>query len=192
MASVYSYAELAGLWLEAGGDGADAAVAAAIAMAESGGCQYAHAGPTDDRPVKVCVYRKTTLEDSYGLWQINRQAHPQYSAPYLYNPQDNARAAVAIRNARGNFTDWTAFTKGTYKQYLQANFTPTIPDIEPGLVTATGGLSLPTGTRTASGQRGYADLRNSVARHLPTQLIRSRKAGAATLRTLAQRRKVGR
>lgn len=42
----------------------------------------------------------------------------------------------------------------------------------------------------AAGLRGYSDLRNSVARHLPTQLTRSRQAGAATLRTLGQRRKV--
>lgn len=44
---------------------------------------------------------------------------------------------------------------------------------------------------TASGLRGYADLRNSVARHLPTHLMHSRRAGAATLRTLAHRSKVG-
>lgn len=54
------------------------------------------------------------------------------------------------------------------------------------------GQTAPSNTPTgnASGLRGYADLRNSVARHLPTQLNYSQKAGAATLRTLAQRRKV--
>lgn len=38
---------------------------------------------------------------------------------------------------------------------------------------------------TASGHRGYADLRNSLARHLPTQLAFSRRAGLATARLLA-------
>ncbi len=46
------------------------------------------------------------------------------------------------------------------------------------------------GTQTASGHRGYADLRNSVARHLPTQLLRSRRTGVATLQALAHGRKV--
>ncbi len=48
------------------------------------------------------------------------------------------------------------------------------------------------GASTASGHRGYADLRNSVARHLPTQLLRSRRTGAATLQALAHGRKVKR
>jgi hypothetical protein len=41
-----------------------------------------------------------------------------------------------------------------------------------------------------SGHRGYADMRNSLGRHLPTQLEQSRRLGAATLRTLARPRKV--
>lgn len=53
---------------------------------------------------------------------------------------------------------------------------------------ATAGGITPTGN--ASGLRGYADLRNSVARHLPSQLQYSRRTGAATLRTLSQRRRV--
>lgn len=45
---------------------------------------------------------------------------------------------------------------------------------------------------TASGHRGYADLRNSVARHLPTQLSRSRSSTHAALQTLAHGRRVKR
>lgn len=43
---------------------------------------------------------------------------------------------------------------------------------------------------TASGHKGYADLRNSLARHLPTQLERSQRTGRATLQELAHGRKV--
>lgn len=42
------------------------------------------------------------------------------------------------------------------------------------------------------GHRGYADFRNSLGRHLPTQLERSRRTGLATLRALRTHSKVGR
>jgi hypothetical protein len=54
-----------------------------------------------------------------------------------------------------------------------------------------GAVSGQTGaTATASGHRGYADLRNSVARHLPTQLLASRRATSAALQVLAHGHKV--
>lgn len=43
---------------------------------------------------------------------------------------------------------------------------------------------------TASGTRGYTDFRWSVASHLHAHIVHSRRTGAATLRTLAHRRKV--
>lgn len=52
--------------------------------------------------------------------------------------------------------------------------------------TQTGSTAPPTAeSATTAGHRGYADLRNSVARHLPTQLRYSRRAGEATARILA-------
>jgi hypothetical protein len=39
---------------------------------------------------------------------------------------------------------------------------------------------------------GWADLRNSLNRHLPTQLVRSQQLGHTTLRILAHHHKVGR
>lgn len=48
------------------------------------------------------------------------------------------------------------------------------------------------GAVAPSGHRGYADFRNSLGRHLPTQLERSRRTGLVTLRTLGARSKVGR
>lgn len=114
----YTHAELEALWDNAGGSSASADIAAAIAQAESGGCQYAKAGPTDDRPVKACTYRQTTQENSYGLWQINRDAHPQYSAASLYTATGNATAAVEIAQAGLSFEPWSTYKDGSYKQYL--------------------------------------------------------------------------
>lgn len=184
MATTLTHAQLAGLWITAGGIPGTADTAAAIAQAESGGCQYAKHGPTDDRPVKVCKYTYSTGENSYGLWQINRMAHPQYSAATLYDQLGNAQAAVDISNAGADFGAWTTYTSGAYRAFLQAGGVPTP---QPG-TTDTQNLA----GVAASGHRGYADLRNSVAHHLPTQLTRARRNSEAALRLLSVKRKVGR
>lgn len=114
----YSHSDLETLWVLNGGSETMADTAAAIAEAESGGCLYAKAGPTDDRPIKTCTYRFTTTENSYGLWQINRDAHPRYSASTLYTAQGNAAAAVAIAVGGSSFQPWTTYKTGAYKQYL--------------------------------------------------------------------------
>ena len=113
-------------------------VMAAIALAESGGCPYAKAGPVDDRPQKICTYRYTTGEDSYGLWQINRDAHPQFSRGQLYDPLGNARAAVAVLGS-GPPTPWSTYTNGAYQQYLQGGGSS--GPVRPGGGTDTGGGS---------------------------------------------------
>lgn len=179
-----SHGELETLWELAGGDPAKADLAAAIAQAESGGCQYAKAGPNDDRPVKQCTYRQTSLENSYGLWQINRRAHPQYGAAELYTPLGNARAAVAIASRGASFTAWSTFTNGAYRAYLQV---PTEPAPQPGST-----FDPPASAVAPGGHRGYADLRNSLGRHLPTSLDQSRRSGLTVLNALAHARKVKR
>ena len=179
-----SHSELEALWVLHGGDQADADTAAAIAQAESHGCQYAKAGPTDDRPVKQCTYRKTNLENSYGLWQINRRAHPQYSARSLYTVGGNADAAVAIRRARGDFTDWTTYTNGAYTQYLTSGGTPT---------PTPGPTAPPTAdTATPHMHSGWADLRQSVNVHMVNQLRKSDTATRAAYRVLAGKHRKGR
>lgn len=189
----FVYAELAGLWIEAGGPGIVSSVAAAIAEAESGG---------DSTKINNTAYQDLAgyhhavpgaqPEYSVGLWQINLLAHPSYTKAEMLDPLQNAKAAVAISDGGANFDPWSTYTSGAYRQYVQFNFTPVIPDLGAGQVTPSGGLSsTPSAAgQVASGLRGYADLRNSVSRHLPTQLIGSRRAGAATLRTLAHRSKV--
>jgi LysM repeat protein len=81
------------LWDTAGGNPADAFMAAEIAMAESGGDQYA-LSPTDD----------------YGYWQINAS----HGALATFNPLGNAQAAIQISGDGTNWTPWTTYNTGAY------------------------------------------------------------------------------
>ncbi len=83
------------LWEEAGGSSGEAFMAAEIAMAESGGQQYA-LSPTDD----------------YGYWQINASHGPTQAT---FDPIGNARAAVAISDDGSNWSPWTTYTSGAYE-----------------------------------------------------------------------------
>jgi LysM repeat protein len=85
---------LEALWEAAGGSHAKAFIAAEIAMAESGGRQYAHS-PTND----------------FGYWQINGSHGP---AMATYNPIGNAKAAIAISSNGRNWTPWTTYVTGAY------------------------------------------------------------------------------
>jgi LysM repeat protein len=85
---------LEALWEAAGGSHAEAFIAAEIAMAESGGRQYAHS-PTND----------------YGFWQINGSHGPALAT---YDPIGNAKAAIAISGNGRNWTPWTTYVTGAY------------------------------------------------------------------------------
>jgi LysM repeat protein len=85
---------LEALWEQAGGSHAEAFTAAEIAMAESGGRQYAHS-PTND----------------YGYWQINGVHGPSEAT---FNPMGNAKAAVLISDDGRDWDPWTTFTSGAY------------------------------------------------------------------------------
>jgi hypothetical protein len=91
---VYSCAALESLWERAGGSSAEAFMAAEVAMAESGG------NPDD-----------ISSTSDYGLWQINKPAHP---AQATLGPAANAAAAVSISSDGTNWTPWTTFQKGLY------------------------------------------------------------------------------
>jgi len=93
-----SESALAALWIRAGGNPAYAHIASAIAMAESGGNQYAHS-PSDD----------------YGYWQINGS---HGSALATYDPIGNAKAAILISNNGTYWGAWTTFTSGAYLRYM--------------------------------------------------------------------------
>jgi hypothetical protein len=84
------------------------AIAVAVALGESG-------GKTDAR-CHNCF--PGVSEDSIGLWQVNRRAHPQYSETCLYDPACNARAMYAISSGGNNWRPWSQYTNGGYKKYL--------------------------------------------------------------------------
>jgi LysM repeat protein len=81
------------LWDSAGGNPGDAFMAAEIAMAESGGNQYAHS-PTDD----------------FGYWQINASN----GALATYDAYGNARSAIILSDNGTNWSPWTTYTSGAY------------------------------------------------------------------------------
>jgi LysM repeat protein len=81
------------LWESAGGNSADAFMAAEIAMAESGGNQYA-LSPTDD----------------YGYWQINASN----GALATFDAYGNARSAIILSDDGTNWDAWTTYTSGAY------------------------------------------------------------------------------
>jgi LysM repeat protein len=85
--------QLEELWQAAGGSQGEALTAAEIAMAESGGNQYA-TGTVGER----------------GYWQIN----PDHGSLSTYDPMGNAKAAVIISDDGTNWTPWTTYTSGLY------------------------------------------------------------------------------
>ena len=179
---------LKGEWYAAGGPQDKADVAAAIAFAESSGCQYALAGPVDIRPVKECHWTVTNGENSCGYWQINLRAHPQYSAPAIFDPVTNAAAAVAISNHGADFGPWTTYTKGYYKQYLdQFGGHPVTPPPPPPQPAQTSPLNSPAGQGSSV---AWNRLTNTLGRELPRQLAASSAYRRAALRQLTLRRKV--
>lgn len=83
----------------------DPDLAAAVAMAESGGRAFIvvpepHGGP------------------SYGLWQIHQTDHPQYNVTALLNPTYNARAAFEISKGGTVWTQWATFNKGLHLRWM--------------------------------------------------------------------------
>ena len=84
--------QLEQLWVQAGGQKAVAALFAALALQQSSG--------------NVNASNVTAKESSYGLWQINTMASPQYSSYNLSNALTNARVAVAMANGGSNLSPW--------------------------------------------------------------------------------------
>jgi LysM repeat protein len=85
--------QLEELWAAAGGSHSEAFTAAEIAMAESGGNQFA-TGTVGER----------------GYWQIN----PNHGSLSTYDPMGNAKAAVILSADGTNWTPWTTYTSGLY------------------------------------------------------------------------------
>lgn len=114
----------------AGFKGGDLRIIVAIAQAESGveknAVMYcdtlAHnpGGPGD-------------VEDSWGVWQINRDAHPEVSVAQACDPVFAATYAFRLYKAAGNkFTDWGTYTRKEYQDtpYWKSS-APGLPQIIP-------------------------------------------------------------
>lgn len=91
---IYSQAEMAQLWIAAGGPASQAQIAGAVGMAESRG----------DSQIVNSI-------GATGLMQI----HP--AEPGSLDPLTNMRQAVRKWNERG-WLPWEAYTNGNYKQFL--------------------------------------------------------------------------
>jgi len=106
---------IAQLAYDAGFRGRDLAVAVAVAMAESGG---------DTRIPGDTGIQDRTWSPSVGLWQI-RSLHADRGTGRMRDELANVRPAVNARHARaiwrergGSFAAWSAYTNGSYRQYL--------------------------------------------------------------------------
>jgi len=101
MGDGYGKTGLQSLWQRAGGPASAANIAAAVALAESGG----NSGAT---------HRNTDGSIDRGLWQINSV----HGALSTLNPLANAKAAVKISGGGRNWSPWVTFKTGAYKKFL--------------------------------------------------------------------------
>lgn len=100
-APTLSPTQLQHLWVSNGGSPKAAPMAAAIAMAESSGRSDA-------------INHNTNGTVDRGAWQINSIHGPLSTL----NPIGNVKAAIAISRNGTDWTPWTTFNTGAYKQYL--------------------------------------------------------------------------
>jgi Lysozyme like domain len=89
----------------------DPTLAAAVAMAESGGNPFAVRIVTDPKP-------GWTVERSFGLWQINTLAHPQFDETQLLSASYNAHAALLVSQSGKNWSPWPTYTSGRYLKFM--------------------------------------------------------------------------
>ena len=108
----YTYAQLEGLWINAGGPKAAAPLAAAVALAESGGCTSA-LNLTDNNGSQTSV----------GLWQVSNGTH-QYPASWTTAAGNAAEAVAKYKGAGNTFSPWGTYKSGAYKAFLKPGTTP--------------------------------------------------------------------
>jgi hypothetical protein len=107
------------------------------------------------------------IESSYGPWQVNRDAHPQYSADELKTPDGAARAMVQISGNGETWQPWTGYFSGAWRNHLTeaeavahcAGATPSGATITPAGVLEGG----PTGGYQPPPERTVGNLLNSAA-----------------------------
>lgn len=118
----YTYAQLKSLWIRNGGSAGSADIAAAVALAESGGVAGASNSNTDGSIDR-------------GLWQIN-SVHGSQST---FDPIANVKSAIAISNNGKNWNPWVTFKTGAYKKFMS----PTTAANASGTPATTTGITIP-------------------------------------------------
>jgi hypothetical protein len=151
----YTYSQLEQLWIQNGGDPAKAPIAAAIALAESGGGAGA-LNPTDNNGTQT----------SWGLWQISNGTHSQ-PRPNILDPNVNAAAAVAKYHGAGNtFKPWGTFNSGAFQRYLQSGVAPVSAGVPAGASATLTSASTPAPGSASStclvGWNGFSILGNNL------------------------------
>lgn len=72
-------------------------------------------------------------ETSAGLWQINLRSWPMFTAEWLRDPINSAKAALYVfRESKNSFRPWGSFTDGGYKKYFSGSLTPDLSGISGG------------------------------------------------------------
>jgi hypothetical protein len=131
-----TYAQLEGLWIQAGGSSATAPIAAAIAEAESGG----NATVTSSNP---------DGGTNVGPWQLDTLGVGSgYSVAQLQDPSTNAAIAVRGSSNGTNWSDWETYVNGAYKAFLSSGTTPDTTGL-PAASTTTATLTSASATGTA-------------------------------------------
>lgn len=136
--------------------------AAAVAMAESRGNPQARLVVTPDQAAAYNASHaagpRHAQERSFGLWQVNTLAHPQYDETKLLDPDYNADAALAISSHGTNWHPWATFSSGAYLAFMPAvteaptaSEKPTLPDVSTAGIQASREELLADGTELAEG-----------------------------------------
>ena len=124
-----------------------AQIMAATVMGESGGNPYAK--------------KEDKVENSYGLTQINANAHGDKAREALGNPRRALELAFDISKGGKDFSPWTVYKSGDYKKYL-----PTAGGPPSDAIVGGDRPALPPGTQFNS--RGFA-VSPDLSRVLPGQ-----------------------
>lgn len=115
--ATFAIADLRALAVAAGFPDPD--TAAAVAMAES---HIAGSVPDQANPSATNIVTSPAAgnlpERSFGLWQINTLAHPQFSESQLLDPTYNAHAAFVVSQSGTVWTPWSTYNSGLYLHYM--------------------------------------------------------------------------
>ena len=128
----------------------DPRLAAAVAMAESGG----DAAAVNDTSAQTVFPPGIGPETSVGLWQVNLLAHPQYAAWDLTDPDANAAAAFQVSSGGKDWRPWSTYVSGAYRPYYPSAQTLVVPSRR----AATGAMVATAAVLTLATAAGYAAL----------------------------------